>query len=270
MGKSLSYAYAEGGAVKPELPAISHAEMRAMPEGPEKQAAAQALVNYREKQSAWAAENLTKPAEPAISYEQMKAMPMGDEKVAAAKAFTAYAAALQDYRRQANPDIDYSEAGVAASVADARRVLAEEAERQGAAGSPRAQSPGTGSSAPITSAPVDMTSPFNQQPVDTTGGFNVGDVTLPNPPVTPVYQPQPDFTYTQPSTTFTELTGIGENAGQSDYQDFIAQNPQQTATQYSTYTPPEFQGVGSYLTPQQGSYLMYSTPGSVFKRPEGG
>ena len=30
MGKSLSYAYAEGGAVKPELPAISHAEMNAI------------------------------------------------------------------------------------------------------------------------------------------------------------------------------------------------------------------------------------------------
>ena len=73
-----------------------------------------------------------------------------------------------------------------------------------------------------------------------------------------------------PPTTFTDMTGLGADAGQSDYQEFIAQNPQQTATQYSTYTPPEFQGVGSYLTPQQGSYLMYSTPGSVFKRPEGG
>ena len=260
MGKSLSYAYAEGGAVKPELPAISHAEMNAMPEGPEKRAAAGALVTYREQQAAWAAENLTKPTEPAISLEQMQAMPMGEEKVAAANAISAYAAAMKDYRREANPDIDYSEAGHAAALADAKRVLAENAERQGAAGNPRAQSPGT-----VSSGPVDMTSP-----VDTTGGFNVGDVTLPNPPVTPVYQPQPNFTYTQPSTTFTELTGIGENAGQSDYQDFIAQIPQQTAPQYSNYTPPEFQGVGSYLTPQQGSYLMYSTPGSVFKRPEGG
>ena len=265
MGKSLSYAYAEGGAVKPELPAIGHAEMNAMPEGPEKQAAAQALVNYREKQSAWAAENLTKPTEPAISLEQMQAMPMGEEKVAAANAISAYAAAMKDYRRQANPDIDYSEAGHAAALADAQRVLAEGAQLQGAAGNPLAQSPAT-----ISSDPIDMTSPFNQQPVDTTGGFNVGNVTLPGATVTPEYQAQPDFTYTPPPTTFTELTGIGENAGQSAYQDFIAQNPQQTATQYSTYTPPEFQGVGSYLTPQQSSYLMYSTPGSVFKRPEGG
>lgn len=265
MGKSLSYAYAEGGAVKPELPAISHAEMNAMPEGPEKRAAAGALVTYREQQAAWAAENLTKPTEPAISLEQMQAMPMGEEKVAAANAISAYAAAMKDYRREANPDIDYSEAGHAAALADARRVIAEDAERQGAAGNPRAQSPGT-----VSSGPVDMTSPFNQQPVDTTGGFNVGDVVLPDAPVTPDYQPTNYPTYTPPPTSFTNMTGIGENAGQSDYQNFIAQNPQQTATQYSTYTPPEFQGVGSYLTPQQGSYLMYSTPGSVFKRPEGG
>ena len=254
MGKSLSYAYAEGGAVKPQLPAISHQEMNAMPEGPEKRAAAGALVTYREQQAAWAAENLTKPTEPAISLEQMQAMPMGEEKVAAANAISAYAAAMKDYRRQANPDIDYSEAGHAAALADAQRVLAEGAQLQGAGGNPRAQSPGTVSSGPV----------------DTTGGFNVGDVALPDATVTPDYQPQPDFTYTPPPTTFTDFTGIGENAGQSAYQEFIAQNPQQTATQYSTYTPPEFQGVGSYLTPQQGSYLMYSTPGSVFQRPEGG
>jgi len=52
MGKSLSYAYAEGGAVKPDLPAISHQEMNAMPDGPEKRAAAGALVTYREQQAA--------------------------------------------------------------------------------------------------------------------------------------------------------------------------------------------------------------------------
>ena len=265
IGKSLSYAYAEGGAVKPNLPAISHQEMNAMPDGPEKRAAAGALVTYREQQAAWAAENLTRPAEPAISYEQMKAMPMGDEKVAAANAITAYAAAMKDYRREANPDIDYSEAGHAAALADAKAFLNSEEGRAAAARIKAGEQLGTGSS-----APVDMTSPFDQQPVDTTGGFNVGDVTLPDATVTPAYQPQPDFTYTPPPTTFTDMTGIGDNAGQSDYQDFIAQNPQQTATQYSTYTPPEFQGVGSYLTPQQGSYLMYSTPGSVFKRPEGG
>ena len=269
MGKSLSYAYAEGGAVKPELPAISHREMNAMPDGPEKRAAASALVTYREQQAAWAAENLTKPAEPAISYEQMKAMPMGDEKVAAANAFTAYAAALKDYRRQANPDIDYSEAGVAASVADAESYLNSEEGRAIANRMAAGEQFGT-----VSSAPVDMTSPFDQQPVDTTGGFNVGNVTLPDAPVIPDYQPQTtNPVYTAPPTTFSELTGIGDNAGQSDYQEFIAQNPQQTATEYSTYTPPEFQGVGSLmapLTPQQGSYLMYSTPGSVFKRPEGG
>ena len=283
MGKSLSYAYAEGGAVKPELPAISHREMNAMPDGPEKRAAASALVTYREQQAAWAAENLTKPAEPAISYEQMKAMPMGDEKVAAANAFTAYAAALKDYRRQANPDIDYSEAGVAASVADAQRVLAEERDRLAAGGNPRAQSPGNPEGiTSVTEGDVTFSGnpnhfvvgDFTQQPVDTTGGFNVGNVTLPDAPVIPDYQPQTtNPVYTAPPTTFSELTGIGDNAGQSDYQEFIAQNPQQTATEYSTYTPPEFQGVGSLmapLTPQQGSYLMYSTPGSVFKRPEGG
>jgi hypothetical protein len=269
MGKSLSYAYAEGGAVKPQLPAISHQEMNAMPDGPEKRAAAGALVTYREQQAAWAAENLTKPTEPAISLEQMQAMPMGNEKVAAANAITAYAAAMKDYRKEANPDIDFSEAGHAAALADAQRFLAETAPiGQGAGGNFQTQSQDT-----VSSDPIDMTSPFNQQPVDTTGGFNAGDVTLPGATVTPEYQAQPDFTYTPPPTTFTELTGIGENAGQSGYQEFIEQNPQQTATQYSTYTPPEFQGVGSLmapLTPQQDSYLMYSTPGSVFQRPEGG
>jgi hypothetical protein len=271
MGKSLSYAYAEGGAVKPQLPAISHQEMNAMPDGPEKRAAAGALVTYREQQAAWAAENLTKPTEPVISLEQMQAMPMGNEKVAAANAISAYAAAMKDYRKEANPDIDYSEAGHAAALADAQRVIAENAERQGAAGNPEGITSVTEGDVTFSGNPDHfMVGEFNQQPVDTTGGFNVGDVTLPNATVTPEYQAQPDFTYTPPPTTFTELTGIGENAGQSDYQEFIEQNPQQTATQYSTYTPPEFQGVGSYLTPQQGSYLMYSTPGSVFKRPEGG
>jgi hypothetical protein len=201
----------------------------------------------------------------------MQAMPMGNEKVAAANAISAYAAAMKDYRKEANPDIDYSEAGHAAALADAQRVIAENAERQGAAGNPEGITSVTEGDVTFSGNPDHfMVGEFNQQPVDTTGGFNVGDVTLPNATVTPEYQAQPDFTYTPPPTTFTELTGIGENAGQSDYQEFIEQNPQQTATQYSTYTPPEFQGVGSYLTPQQGSYLMYSTPGSVFKRPEGG
>ncbi|MAO20178.1 MAG: hypothetical protein CMJ25_05445, partial [Phycisphaerae bacterium] len=70
---------------------------------------------------------LIKPQPPAISYEEMKAMPMSDEKVAAAKAFTAYVKSMQDYRRQANPNIDYSEEGIAATVADAKNYLAENA-----------------------------------------------------------------------------------------------------------------------------------------------
>ena len=228
MGKSLSYAYAEGGAVPVGI---------ALPRNIGSQ--------YTE--------------------EQLKTIEEANARRIAAEASTAESRARLAATHAANPHIDFSEAGHAAALADAQRFLAEYAERQGAAGNPLAQSPATTSSDPI-----DMTSPFDQQPVDTTGGFNVVDVALPDATVTPDYQPQPGFTYTPPPTTFTELTGIGENAGQSAYQDFIAQNPQQTATQYSTYTPPEFQGVGSYLTPQQGSYLMYSTPGSVFKRPEGG
>ena len=225
MGKSLSYAYAEGGSVP-----VGFASSRDL--GPQ------------------------------YTDEQIKQMEEANARRIAAEASTAESRARQAALHAANPHIDFSEAGHAAALADAQRFLAEYT-RTGNTVIGQGQDT-------VSSDPIDMTSPFNQQPVDTTGGFNVGDVTLPGATVTPEYQAQPDFTYTPPPTTFTELTGIGENAGQSDYQEFIAQNPQQTATQYSTYTPPEFQGVGSYLTPQQGSYLMYSTPGSVFKRPEGG
>ena len=225
MGKSLSYAYAEGGSVP-----VGFASPRDL--GPQ------------------------------YTDEQIKQMEEANARRIAAEASTAESRARQAALHAANPHIDFSEAGHAAALADAQRFLAEYT-RTGNTVIGQGQDT-------VSSDPIDMTSPFNQQPVDTTGGFNVGDVTLPGATVTPEYQAQPDFTYTPPPTTFTELTGIGENAGQSDYQEFIAQNPQQTATQYSTYTPPEFQGVGSYLTPQQGSYLMYSTPGSVFKRPEGG
>jgi hypothetical protein len=225
MGKSLSYAYAEGGSVP-----VGIASPRDL--GPQ------------------------------YTDEQIKQMEEANARRIAAEASSAESRARQAALHAANPHIDFSEAGHAAALADAQRFLAEYT-RTGNTVIGQGQDT-------VSSDPIDMTSPFNQQPVDTTGGFNVGDVTLPGATVTPEYQAQPDFTYTPPPTTFTELTGIGENAGQSDYQEFIAQNPQQTATQYSTYTPPEFQGVGSYLTPQQGSYLMYSTPGSVFQRPEGG
>ncbi len=225
MGKSLSYAYAEGGSVP---------------------------VNFES----------SRDLGPQYTDEQIKQMEEANARRIAAEASTAESRARQAALHAANPHIDFSEAGHAAALADAQRFLAEYT-RTGNTVIGQGQDT-------VSSDPIDMTSPFNQQPVDTTGGFNVGDVTLPGATVTPEYQAQPDFTYTPPPTTFTELTGIGENAGQSDYQEFIEQNPQQTATQYSTYTPPEFQGVGSYLTPQQGSYLMYSTPGSVFKRPEGG
>jgi len=225
MGKSLSYAYAEGGSVP---------------------------VGFASP----------KDLEPQYTDEQIKQMEEANARRIAAEASTAESRARQAAIHAANPHIDFSEAGHAAALADAQRFLAEYT-RTGNTVIGQGQDT-------VSSDPIDMTSPFNQQPVDTTGGFNVGDVTLPDATVTPEYQAQPDFTYTPPPTTFTELTGIGENAGQSDYQEFIEQNPQQTATQYSTYIPPEFQGVGSYLTPQQGSYLMYSTPGSVFQRPEGG
>jgi hypothetical protein len=225
MGKSLSYAYAEGGSVP-----VGIASPRDL--GPQ------------------------------YTDEQIKQMEEANARRIAAEASSAESRARQAALHAANPHIDFSEAGHAAALADAQRFLAEYT-RTGNTVIGQGQDT-------VSSDPIDMTSPFNQQPVDTTGGFNVGDVTLPGATVTPEYQAQPDFTYTPPPTTFTELTGIGENAGQSDYQEFIEQNPQQTATQYSTYIPPEFQGVGSYLTPQQGSYLMYSTPGSVFKRPEGG
>jgi hypothetical protein len=225
MGKSLSYAYAEGGSVP---------------------------VGFASP----------KDLEPQYTDEQIKQMEEANARRIAAEASTAESRARQAALHAANPHIDFSEAGHAAALADAQRFLAEYT-RTGNTVIGQGQDT-------VSSDPIDMTSPFNQQPVDTTGGFNVGDVTLPGATVTPEYQAQPDFTYTPPPTTFTELTGIGENAGQSDYQEFIEQNPQQTATQYSTYIPPEFQGVGSYLTPQQGSYLMYSTPGSVFQRPEGG
>jgi len=249
MGKSLSYAYAEGGAVKPELPAISHAEMSAMPDGPEKRAAAAALVTYREQQSAWAAENLTAPTPPAVSLEQMQAMPMGDEKVAAANALNAYYDEMSAYRRELNPDIDYSEAGHAAALESAQQVLAE---------NPRPPMPDTTGGVTLPTPPSYGGGVGGITPPSYGGG--VGGTTPPSipPMIPPALEP---------------ISGIGPSAGQSNYQDFVAANPQQTAVQYSSYTPPAFQGVGSIMTPleENNPYLMYSNPtNDVFKRPEGG
>ena len=244
MGKSLRYAYAEGGAVKPELPAIGHAEMNAMPEGPEKQAAAQALVDYREKQSAWAAENLTAPTPPAMSLEQIQAMPNNAEKLAAAEALNAYHEELRAYRKELNPDIDYSDAGHAATLERAKQVLAE---------NPRP---------PMRDVPLPMP--------PTTGG---GGGTMPPPSYGDVGGTTPPSIPPMIPPAFEPISGIGPSAGQSNYQDFVAANPQQTAVQYSSYTPPAFQGVGSIMTPlgENNPYLMYSNPtNDVFKRPGGG
>ena len=229
MGKSLSYAYAEGGAVPVGIA-------------------------------------LPRNIEPQYTEEQLAVIDEANARRIAAEASIAESRAARDALHAANPHIDFSEAGHAAALADAQRYLAEAAARGDSTSNPEGITSVTEGDVTFSGNPEH----FITTPVDTTGGFNVGDVALPDATVTPDYQPQPGFTYTAPPTTFTDMTGIGANAGQSDYQEFIAQNPQQTATQYSTYTPPEFQGVGSYLTPQQGSYLMYSTPGSVFKRPEGG
>ena len=227
IGKSLSYAYAEGGAV---------------PVG------------------------MASPQLPQLTEEQLKTIEEANARRMAAEASIAESRAAQAALHAANPHIDFSEAGHAAALADAQRIVAEAAARGESTSNPEGITSVTEGDVTFSGNPEH----FITTPVDTTGGFNVGDVALPDATVTPDYQPQPGFTYTAPPTTLTDMTGIGEDAGQSAYQDFIAQNPQQTATQYSTYTPPEFQGVGSYLTPQQGSYLMYSTPGGVFKRPEGG
>lgn len=269
MGKSLSYAYAEGGAVKPNLPAVSFNEMNAMPDSPEKRAAAGALVTYREQQAAWAAENLTKPAEPAISYEQMKAMPMGDERVAAAKAYVAYGEAMKDYRKEANPDMDYSEAGRAEIQADAQAFLNSEEGQAAAARMKATEQLGT-----VSSAPVDLTSPFNQQPVDTTGGYNVGD----NPAFLVSEQVVPDYSV-DPRTQYDPMPEIqlenvlGDNAGQDAYQNYVGQlQPQVIPDQGPLYTPAEFMGIGSFVPEavaqqEQGGYLRSSNPQGPFKRP---
>lgn len=96
-----------------------------------------------------------------------------------------------------------------------------------------------------------------QRTVDTTGGFNVGNVSMGPPTTTTPYQP---VTYSNTDVfsrpvpqNFRDMTGIGDSAGQSGYQDFLANNEQNTVTETSTYTPTLFQGVGS-----------------VFQRPGGG
>ena len=96
-----------------------------------------------------------------------------------------------------------------------------------------------------------------QRTVDTTGGFNVGNVSMGQPTTTTPYQP---VTYSNTDVfsrpvpqNFRDMTGIGDSAGQSSYQDFLGENEQNTVTETSTYTPTLFQGVGS-----------------VFQRPGGG
>jgi hypothetical protein len=115
--------------------------------------------------------------------------------------------------------------------------------------------------APVVTPPPVVTPDFGagetlQRTVDTTGGFNVGNVSMGQPTTTP-YQP---VTYSNTDVfsrpvpqNFRDMTGIGDSAGQSGYQDFLANNEQNTVTETSTYTPTLFQGVGS-----------------VFQRPGGG
>ena len=232
MGKSLSYAYAEGGPVR---------------------------VSYTD----------TAPPTMQFTEEQLKQMEESNARRTAAEASIADSKAKRAALHAANPHIDFSDSGVAAMVAEARAYLNSEEGRAIAARMAAGEQFGTG---PVTEAPAPGPDPvfgFPEIPFDPAPGpdpvFDFPEIPFdPAPgPVNPAPIPP----------TFSEIVGIGDNAGQSDYQEFIAQNPQQTATEYSTYTPPEFQGVGSLmapLTPQQGSYLMYSTPGSVFKRPEGG
>ena len=204
INKSLSYAYAEGGPVR---------------------------VSYTD----------TAPPTMQFTEEQLKQMEESNARRTAAEASIADSEARRAALHAANPHIDFSESGVAATVGEAQAYLNSEEGKAIAARIAAGEQPGTG---------PDPIFGFPEIPFDPAPGPAPGPAQIP--------------------PTFSEIVGIGENAGQSDYQDFIAQNPQQTATEHSTYTPPGFQGVGSFLTPPQGSNLMYSTPGSVFKRPEGG
>ena len=234
INKSLSYAYAEGGPVG---------------------------VSYGDT------------ASPTVQFteEQLKQMEEANARRTAAEASIADSEAKRAALHAANPHIDFSESGVAAMVDEAQAYLNSEEGKAIAARMAAGEQFGTG---PVTEAPAPGPDPV----------FDFPERGMPEIPFDPAPGPDPIIGFPEipfdpapgpvnPAPippTFSEIVGIGENAGQSDYQDFIAQNPQQTATEHSTYTPPGFQGVGSFLTPPQGSTLMYSTPGSVFKRPEGG
>jgi len=122
---------------------------------------------------------------------------------------------------------------------------------------------------PVVTPPPVVTPDFGagetlQNTVDTTGGFNVGNISMGPPTTTTPYQP---VTYSNTDVfsrpvpqNFRDMTGIGDSAGQSGYQDFLANNEQNTVTETSTYNPSLFQGVGSIMQPTN----------SIFKRPGGG
>ena len=130
MGKSLSYAYAEGGAV---------------PVGME-------------------FPRLVEPQ--AYTEEQLAVIDKANARRIAAEASIAESRAAREALHAANPHIDFSEAGHAAALADAQRYLAEAAARGDLAGNPRAQSPGMATpgvdlASPFDQQPVDTTGGFN-------------------------------------------------------------------------------------------------------------
>ena len=125
MGKSLSYAYAEGGAV---------------PVGME-------------------FPRLVEPQ--AYTEEQLAVIDEANARRIAAEASIAESRAAREALHAANPHIDFSEAGHAAALADAQRYLAEAAARGDLAGilghNHRVWQPGVDLASPFDQQPVDTT-----------------------------------------------------------------------------------------------------------------
>ena len=196
-----------------------------------------------------------------FTAEQQQQMDEANARRIAAEASTAESNERLAAIHAANPNIDFSDAGRAAIIADAQSFLA----------SPEAQSAAAFTATPT---PDPIVAPTLDPMVMDIPDADRMDMPTEVPEET--YTPQTPYeTQYQPMPEASLQDVLGNNAGQDAYQAHVQQTQMQPQVMpvapQSFYTPPSQLGIGSF-TPeilaqqQQAGYLMSSTP-SVFTRP---
>ena len=202
---------------------------------------------------------LTHAGELQFTAEQQQQMADADARRIAAEASIAESKAKQAAIHAANPNIDFSDVGRAAILADAQAYIASEEGQAAAARMAAAERMAT-----PTPDPMVMDIP------------DADRMDMPTEVPEETYTPQTPYeTQYQPMPEASLQDVLGNNAGQDAYQAHVQQTQMQPQVMpvapQSFYTPPSQSGIGSF-TPeilaqqQQAGYLMSSTP-SVFTRP---